>query len=374
MTKKQQRKMTIIFGVIGVLLVAGIVMTAGSYTQEEDVVTVIRDSVIHDTNKIDLFGLEVNPGLIAGFAVTGILTVFALIVRIFVIPRFTLVPGKFQMVLEWLVGYFSGLSETNSPRKNRLLGAYVFAAGFYIFAGTMFELFGIQAVTTSGHSVALPAPLSDVNGAIMMGCTSYLFIVLGGILNNGVGGLGGALKEFSLPISMSSPACTRSSRLTCSRCWWPCSTARSLSPRRKNSVNFLPKRKKPSHRLHRFRRKIKMNKTLRFVSILALAVVFVVLAMSFMSATSFAFADTDADVAETTAAGAKGLPAAIAIGIAAFGGALAMGLTASKSAEAISRQPEADGKIRSVFMLGLVFIETVVIYALLIAILIIFVL
>lgn len=203
MTKKQQRKMTIIFGVIGVLLVAGIVMTAGSYTQEEDVVTVIRDSVIHDTNKIDLFGLEVNPGLIAGFAVTGILTVFALIVRIFVIPRFTRVPGKFQMVLEWLVGYFSGLSETNSPRKNRLLGAYVFAAGFYIFAGTMFELFGIQAVTTSGHSVALPAPLSDVNGAIMMGCTSYLFIVLGGILNNGVGGLGGALKEFSLPISMS---------------------------------------------------------------------------------------------------------------------------------------------------------------------------
>ena len=203
MTKKQQRKMTIIFGVIGALLVAGIVMTAGSYTQEEDVVTVIRDSVIHDTNKIDLFGLEVNPGLIAGFAVTGILTVFALIVRIFVIPRFTLVPGKFQMVLEWLVGYFSGLSETNSPRKNRLLGAYVFAAGFYIFAGTMFELFGIQAVTTSGHSVALPAPLSDVNGAIMMGCTSYLFIVLGGILNNGVGGLGGALKEFSLPISMS---------------------------------------------------------------------------------------------------------------------------------------------------------------------------
>ncbi|MBQ1421499.1 MAG: F0F1 ATP synthase subunit A [Firmicutes bacterium] len=203
MTKKQQRKMTIIFLVIGALLVAGIVMTAGSYTQEEDVVTVIRDSVIHDTNKIDLFGLEVNPGLIAGFAVTGILTVFALIVRILVIPRFTLVPGKFQMVLEWLVGYFSGLSETNSPRKNRLLGAYVFAAGFYIFAGTMFELFGIQAVTTSGHSVALPAPLSDVNGAIMMGCTSYLFIVLGGILNNGVGGLGGALKEFSLPISMS---------------------------------------------------------------------------------------------------------------------------------------------------------------------------
>ena len=38
------------------------------------------------------------------------------------------------------------------------------------------------------------------------------------------------------------------------------------------------------------------------------------------------------------------------------------------------RQPEAEGKIRSTFMLGLVFIETVVIYALIIGILIIFVL
>ncbi len=203
MSKKQQRKMTVIFVVIGVLLLAGIFLTAGASAQEEDIVTVIRDAVIHDTNKIALFGLEVNPGLISGLAVTGILTVFALIVRIFVIPKFTLVPGRFQMILETMVGYFSGLAEDSSPHKNRLLSAYIFAAGLYIFTGTMLELFGIQVVTTAGHSVALPAPLSDINGAIMMGCTSYLFIVAGGILNNGLGGVKGALKEFSLPISMS---------------------------------------------------------------------------------------------------------------------------------------------------------------------------
>ena len=203
MTKKQQRKMTIIFGVIGVLLLAGIFLTAGKYGQEEDIVTVMRDAVVHDTNKIALFGLEVNPGLISGLVVTGILTVFALIVRIFVIPKFTLVPGRFQMILETLVGYFGGLSKESSPHKNKLLSAYIFAAGVYIFTGTMLELFGIQAVTTAGHAVALPAPLSDINGAIMMGCTSYLFIVVGGILNNGLGGIKGALKEFSLPISMS---------------------------------------------------------------------------------------------------------------------------------------------------------------------------
>ena len=45
-----------------------------------------------------------------------------------------------------------------------------------------------------------------------------------------------------------------------------------------------------------------------------------------------------------------------------------------KSAEGIARQPEAEGKIRTTLMLGLVFIETAIIYALLVVILIIFVL
>ena len=69
--------------------------------------------------------------------------------------------------------------------------------------GTLFELFGFQAVTTVGRSVTLPAPLSDVNGAIALGCLSYLVILSGGIAGNGVKGIGRTLKEFSLPISMS---------------------------------------------------------------------------------------------------------------------------------------------------------------------------
>ena len=137
------------------------------------------------------------------FAVTGILTVFALICRIFVIPRFKEIPGKFQLVLETLVDLFRNLAKSNSPEKNRVLSAYVFTAGVYIFVGTMFELFGFQAVTTTGASVALPAPLADINGAIAMGCMSYLFIMIGGIANNGFHGFLGTVKEFSLPLSMS---------------------------------------------------------------------------------------------------------------------------------------------------------------------------
>ena len=64
----------------------------------------------------------------------------------------------------------------------------------------------------------------------------------------------------------------------------------------------------------------------------------------------------------------------IAIGLAAAGGAVGMGIAAGKSVEGIARQPEAESKIRTTLMLGLVFIETAIIYALLVVILIIFVL
>ena len=55
-------------------------------------------------------------------------------------------------------------------------------------------------------------------------------------------------------------------------------------------------------------------------------------------------------------------------------GAIGMGMAIAKSAEGIARQPEAEGKIRTTMMLGLVFLETAIIYALLVVILIIFVL
>jgi F-type H+-transporting ATPase subunit c len=70
----------------------------------------------------------------------------------------------------------------------------------------------------------------------------------------------------------------------------------------------------------------------------------------------------------------KSVGSGLAIGLAAAGGAIGMGLAVSKSVEGISRQPEAEGKIRTTLMLGLVFLETAIIYALLVVILLIFVL
>lgn len=170
----------------------------------ETIQTAMRDAVLHDVNRIDFLGLRpVNPGFISAFVVMVVLLAAALCIRVFVIPRFRYVPGKFQLVLEQLVGMFDNLAKTNSPWRNGFLGAYVFAAAAYIFVGTLFELFGFQAVTTEGISVALPAPLSDVNAAIMLGVLPYCVIFSGAIAGNGLRGIGSALKEISLLISMS---------------------------------------------------------------------------------------------------------------------------------------------------------------------------
>ena len=114
------------------------------------------------------------------------------------------------------------------------------------------------------------------------------------------------------------------------------------------------------------------------------ALLLVVIMIMAFAVPVFAANSSDAAAAETTEAvesagglsapSAKALGAAIAIGLAAAGGAIAMGVVAGKSAEGIARQPEAQSQIRTTLMLSLVFIETAIIYALLVVILIIFVL
>ena len=200
--KKRNRFLVAWLGLIVLTLVA--VLAVGGGGESASIKETMRDAVLHGTNRISLFGLKaVDPAFISALVVSGVLLLAALLLRLLVIPRFRMVPGKLQLALEDLVGFFDNLAKSSSPHRNTFLGAYVFAAGVYIFTGTLFELFGIQAVTTGGVSVSLPAPLSDINGAIALGCLSYLVIMSGGIAGNGVKGIGLTLKDFSLPVSMS---------------------------------------------------------------------------------------------------------------------------------------------------------------------------
>lgn len=125
-----------------------------------------------------------------------------------------------------------------------------------------------------------------------------------------------------------------------------------------------------------------MKKT---ISVLITVLLVVVLA-SMMSVGAFAAAEPAAQTDETVAIAAeaatndkdvtvaKAIAAAAVVAIVGAAAALGMAKTIAASTESMARQPEIAGKINSTMMLGIVFIETAIIYALIIAILVIFVL
>lgn len=120
-----------------------------------------------------------------------------------------------------------------------------------------------------------------------------------------------------------------------------------------------------------------MKKSLKGIFIiLTLVIVALIVAMPVLAEVQGAAPETAETAVEAagSADSGKAMAAAIVVGLAAAAGAIGMGMAIAKSVDGIARQPEAEGKIRTTLMLGLVFVETAIIYALVIAILIIFVL
>ena len=70
---------------------------------------------------------------------------------------------------------------------------------------------------------------------------------------------------------------------------------------------------------------------------------------------------------------AKAFAAAIAIGVGAFGPALAIGYMAAQAMRAIGRNPEAAPKVQTAMILAIAFAEAIAIYALVVGVLILFV-
>ena len=66
------------------------------------------------------------------------------------------------------------------------------------------------------------------------------------------------------------------------------------------------------------------------------------------------------------------ISAGIAIGLAAIGGGLGIGYLAGKTLEGIARQPEAAKTMRTYFFLSITFVEVIVLYALVVALILLF--
>jgi F-type H+-transporting ATPase subunit c len=89
--------------------------------------------------------------------------------------------------------------------------------------------------------------------------------------------------------------------------------------------------------------------------------------LSILLITTVAFASDGAASNEFDMKKWIGLACGLGIAIAAFGGALGQGRTASSALDGIARNPGASGKIFTPMILGLALIESLVIYSLIIS-------
>ena len=141
-------------------------------------------------NNVNFLGLSVNPSFYTSLIVAGFLILLAVVMRLFVIPRFKDVPGKLQSCLESIVLMFDKMNEENSYTR-AFMGAYVFSAALYIFFGTMVELIGLRPV------------MGDLNACLALSVCTFLMIVVFGARARKAKGALGALKDLTLPVSMS---------------------------------------------------------------------------------------------------------------------------------------------------------------------------
>ncbi len=116
-------------------------------------------------------------------------------------------------------------------------------------------------------------------------------------------------------------------------------------------------------------------------------VLFALLFVVFAGAFAFAQHSTEAVSATAPIANAAGantsdkamflawsmIAAGIALGLGTLGAGIAQGLSVAKAMESIGRNPEAQPKIQTAMLIGLAFIETIAIYALVFALIVVFV-
>ena len=121
-------------------------------------------------------------------------------------------------------------------------------------------------------------------------------------------------------------------------------------------------------------KKVSMKKIGLFLAaVIAMIMLFSVVSFAAPEDTAEAAAVTEEAAVDNTIS-TKAIAAGFGMACASAAGAVAMAVAIKSSTESVARQPEAAGSIQTLMMLGLVFIETAIIYALIIAILIVFVL
>ena len=138
---KKKRNPYMIIGVLALWLFSGLVL--GCFGVEKRAFTVDISPV-----RVDILGFSVSSSVVTTWIVVAALSVIALVIRIFVIPRFKETPRGIQLVLETAVSAISDLTKEKYGHKNDGLSSYFFAMAALFLGTTIVELIGFRPPTT----------------------------------------------------------------------------------------------------------------------------------------------------------------------------------------------------------------------------------
>lgn len=181
---KKKRRNLLILGVFALWLLSGIFF--GLFHREAEP---IHFSIMAD--QVQLFGnISASTSVVFGWFVIGIVTILALLARIFVIPKFQEVPKGLQALLETAVGTVDDFVKSKFGHKNNTLSDYMFSLAILYLGAALIELFGLRP------------PTADLVTTLTYAIITFVMINYYGIRKKG---LSGRLKSFTSPYPVIAP-------------------------------------------------------------------------------------------------------------------------------------------------------------------------
>ncbi len=180
---KKKRNLLMMAGVLLLWLGSGLFL--GCFSAGERVF-----QVAISPERMNVFGLSVSSTVFVSWIVIAALALIALLLRVFVIPRFQETPRGIQLVLETAVSAINDLTKEKYGHANEGLASYFFALAALFIGSAIVELFGFRPPTT------------DLSMTFSYALVTFVLINVYGIYKKGVKG---RLQSFIRPKAIIAP-------------------------------------------------------------------------------------------------------------------------------------------------------------------------
>ena len=140
--------------------------------------------------RMNILGFSVSSTVFVSWIVIAALALLALLLRVFVIPRFKETPRGIQLVLETAVSAINDLTKEKYGHANEGLASYFFALAALFIGSAIVELFGFRPPTT------------DLSMTLSYALVTFVLINFYGIYKKGVKG---RLQSFVRPKAIIAP-------------------------------------------------------------------------------------------------------------------------------------------------------------------------